>query len=73
MSPTQEYVHIYTFEVGEGETALEMTARGSSEQEARAIIQHRLNANGMTRKIELQSVKAKVAVRTIFQAQEKAS
>lgn len=46
----QERVYLFTFAVGTGDNAFEMTSRAASEQEARADIESRLAAQGMSKR-----------------------
>lgn len=65
LHPNQEYVHVFDFEVGEGEFTHDMTARAASEEEAREIIKRRLLSVGIGhRPVRLVSTKERVAVRT---------
>ena len=66
MKPSQEYVHAFTFEVGEGEFIHDMTARAASEEEARETLRRRLVDVGMNkpRPMRLISTTPNVGVRT---------
>ena len=59
-----EAVHLYTFDIGDGEFQMEMCAAAPSEDEALVAIKNRLLRCGVERKIALQSVKMNVAKKT---------
>lgn len=59
-----EKLHVYTFEVGEGEFVQDMTTTAASEREAMRHIRERLDRCGVDRPMRLISVQFNVSKRT---------